>query len=796
MMLYGPRGILTQARARRRQDGERGQILVLFTLVIVLLMVLSAIVIDVGLLRTDGARLQNALDAGALAAAQGLPANSTNVAQVRSTATSYTQANFRGLAAPQTTFACLIGLVDATGLPRLTDMPSICNVPAGSDWQCTGIVCWAPCSPEAGNVCNTVILKDDTTRQYTFGRAVGINSGSTGTLVSAACTGACGGPPTTPVDVVLTIDRTGSMRGLETTLVGGAQAVLKAYDPEVQHVALGMIGPSSQVTACSTGAFGKVLINGTTAPSIAGSTTANVQSAGNATGGAVTLVINKPTATAAGDLMVAGITFNGGSGVATVTPPLGWTLILRTNNGANVGMASYYKVAAAGEPSNYIWGLSSSARASGGILRYTGVDVSHPIDVSGGATGNDTTSPYRVTAPAVTTTTVETALVGFYGIATGTTYSGNSALTERFDARNPNGAGPSTQGATGTEANAGSTGTDYGTAGAGGQWVAQHIAIRPIPGESYPVGYPTTSPPYTEAFIAANMKKWIPVGLSGASNAKVIDYYVDVNTTPPTLNPNSPLVKTIGCVLPPNALYNGTDQASPFDFGWRYLRDNARLDPKTGNRVKTGIIFETDGTPQLQNYTCQQAQTAASAAKAFGAEVYTIGFFASNQAGDRCPDSSGAWRGKTVIQSLAAMATDSVTVRTNACDTNENSDGDHFFCTPDPAQLDDVFRAAAVALAGGSRLIQTYPTPVVTSVGPASGTIAGGTTVNISGKYFLEAYSVTFGGRDAASFRVNSATSITAVSPAGAVGTVDIQVSTPGGSSKIVAVDHYTYTSP
>jgi Flp pilus assembly protein TadG len=82
MMLNGPRGILNLARARDRKDGARGQIMVLFTLVIVLLMVLAAVVIDAGLLRTDSARLQNALDAGALAAAQSLPANNANVATV------------------------------------------------------------------------------------------------------------------------------------------------------------------------------------------------------------------------------------------------------------------------------------------------------------------------------------------------------------------------------------------------------------------------------------------------------------------------------------------------------------------------------------------------------------------------------------------------------------------------------------------------------------------------------------------------------------------------------------------
>ena len=456
-------------------------------------------------------------------------------------------------------------------------------------------------------------------------------------------------------------------------------------------------------------------------------------------------------------------------------------------------MASYYKVAGLSEPTTYSWGLGSTVQAAGGILRYTGVDTSHPIDVSGGATGSDTTSPYRVIAPAVTTSTAQTGLIGFYGIGTGTTYSANSALTERFDVRNPNASGPSMQGATGTDTTAGSTGTDYATALAGGQYVAQHIALRPIPVESYPTGYPTTTPPYADTFLRDNMSKWIPVGLTGTVNADVIESYRNADGS---VNTSSTISKTIGCVLPPNDLYVGTDQASPFDFARAYLVGTSVTPAHARPTVTTGIIFETDGTPQTENYTCQQAQTAASAAKAAGIEVFTIGYFASNGPNQNCPDTSGFWSGKKVIQSLAAMATNSATVSTTSCDANENTDGDHFFCTPDSDQISYVFRSAALALAGGSRLVQLYPQPVVTGVSPSCGSAAGGGTVNINGRFFTEAYSVTFGGTKATSFTVTSDTSITAKAPAGPASTaVDIQVSTPGGSSNIVAADRCTYGS-
>src|SRR5208337_4546930 len=61
----------------------------------------------------------------------------------------------------------------------------------------------------------------------------------------------------------------------------------------------------------------------------------------------------------------------------------------------------------------------------------------------------------------------------------------------------------------------------------------------------------------------------------------------------------------------------------------------------------------------------------------------------------------------------------------------------------------------------------TYdPVPAVTSISPAAGPLAGGTTVTITGTGFTGATAVTFGTTAATSYVVNSATSITAVSPA------------------------------
>ena len=85
--------------------------------------------------------------------------------------------------------------------------------------------------------------------------------------------------------------------------------------------------------------------------------------------------------------------------------------------------------------------------------------------------------------------------------------------------------------------------------------------------------------------------------------------------------------------------------------------------------------------------------------------------------------------------------------------------------------------------------------PTVTSISPTAGPTAGGTTVTIAGTNFTGATAVSFGGTAATTFTVNSATQITATAPARAAGTVDITVTTPGGTSAANAADRYTYVA-
>ena len=143
-----------------------------------------------------------------------------------------------------------------------------------------------------------------------------------------------------------------------------------------------------------------------------------------------------------------------------------------------------------------------------------------------------------------------------------------------------------------------------------------------------------------------------------------------------------------------------------------------------------------------------------------------------------------------------SMPSDDPGYRTTSCDNRENTDGDHFFCLPLAGDLATVLHQAALQLTGGSRLVQLYPRPIVTSISPTTGSKAGGTTVTMTGKFFDSAYQVLFGGVPATDVTVISDTQIRVKSPGGTVGsTVDVQVSTPGGTSTQVAGDRFTYNN-
>ena len=88
--------------------------------------------------------------------------------------------------------------------------------------------------------------------------------------------------------------------------------------------------------------------------------------------------------------------------------------------------------------------------------------------------------------------------------------------------------------------------------------------------------------------------------------------------------------------------------------------------------------------------------------------------------------------------------------------------------------------------------------PAITSVSPASGPAAGGTSVTITGTKFSTATggtTIDFGSTPATAVSCSATSSCTAISPAGS-GTVNVTATTTGGTSATSSADEFAYTTP
>jgi hypothetical protein len=257
----------------------------------------------------------------------------------------------------------------------------------------------------------------------------------------------------------------------------------KSWVPSVTAVAMVLLALAVTETA-------------TAAPSSHETTTAR----NGGTGGSAepSLTIPKPANVSPGNVLLAQVTFQGGNEISlfpdiTVTPPVGWNaLVLRTNFGSDLGQAIYYKFANAAEPASYSWqfrkGMSLEAvLATGGIIRYTGVNPSGPIVAANGGSGD--TNPLR--APSVNTV-ANSMLVGFFGVKKQTTLttpvnpatSPPAAMSNLYFQQHGNGSGPTIRAAQELRTAAGATGERRSTAGSIDKWVAQQVALR---GNTVPV---------------------------------------------------------------------------------------------------------------------------------------------------------------------------------------------------------------------------------------------------------------------------------------------------------------------
>jgi hypothetical protein len=120
---------------------------------------------------------------------------------------------------------------------------------------------------------------------------------------------------------------------------------------------------------------------------------------GKASSDTISVSIASPTGTNTGKLLIAAVAVDGASG-ASLTAPVGWTLLSSVNNGGQVGLAVWWKIGTAAEPPTHIFTWTGAEQAYGWIMRFSGANPLAPINVFNSAVGTSATP----ICPTVTTT--------------------------------------------------------------------------------------------------------------------------------------------------------------------------------------------------------------------------------------------------------------------------------------------------------------------------------------------------------------------------------------------------------
>ena len=194
--------------------------------------------------------------------------------------------------------------------------------------------------------------------------------------------------------------------------------------------------------------------------------------------GATSLLISRPVAAVAGDVLVAAITVRS---TPTISAPAGWSLVRSDARATTFSQAVYVHVAGASEPASYTWTFGSSQTALGTIAAFSGVDTANPIVTHSGLA---TSSSSAITAPSLTLGIPDTRLVGFFGIVGKTTISPAAGMTERIESVSPSGAAAKMTVELADQPNPGSgaTGSRVASGAKAAHNIGQLIALRPSGG--------------------------------------------------------------------------------------------------------------------------------------------------------------------------------------------------------------------------------------------------------------------------------------------------------------------------
>lgn len=147
-----------------------------------------------------------------------------------------------------------------------------------------------------------------------------------------------------------------------------------------------------------------------------------------ASGNVDELTLTYPAGLVTNDILIAQVTVRGNR---TLTPPAGWALIDRSNNGSLLTQAVYWRRADGTPLAPATWGFSGSDRAAGTMAAYRNVDPVVPVNAFSDRSNAASTS---VTAGSLTPTVAGTYLVGLFAQAHGNAaYTPPAGMTEQQD---------------------------------------------------------------------------------------------------------------------------------------------------------------------------------------------------------------------------------------------------------------------------------------------------------------------------------------------------------------------------
>ena len=279
------------------------------------------------------------------------------------------------------------------------------------------------------------------------------------------------------------------------------------------------------------------------------------------------------------------------------------------------------------------------------------------------------------------------------------------------------------------------------------------------------------------------------IGFTGVSkvlfgDTEATTFTVDSSTK---ITATAPAHEEEGAVRVQVTAIGGTTEDVDAD-NFTYVVAPNRYDQTNANIVKTGAWTDYASTPSYQSSYGRSLTSGASATVWFtGTRIAWIGIKGSTPGivdvyidGDK----------EATLDLYASPAVYQTTLFTS--DTLSNS-LHHMDLVRNPSSLATEYLVLDAVDIWGT--IKAAP-PTITSIAPTTGSTEGGTTVVINGKGF-EGLSgpeaVAFGGVPATDYTVNSATKITAVTPAHEADTVQVQVTTPSGATENTANDDYTY---